>query len=166
MILILERKKGKKEKLDYVINDVIKFFYPTKNIFAHFFPYTKKKNIFFNIIKEKRERKEEENRAKRLIVKIDMCHIYSFFHLLIVSFLIFENKGIKMLSFARPTLLFSLPLLLGGVAIKAEELKIKNADELVDFSNDVSNGKSYSGTTVYLDSDIDFNPSLSQQFQP
>ena len=68
--------------------------------------------------------------------------------------------------FARPTLPFALLLLLGGVAIKADELKIHNAEELIDFSNNVNGGTNYSGTTVYLDSDIDFTPSLSQQFQP
>ena len=68
--------------------------------------------------------------------------------------------------FAQSTLLFSLLLLLGGVAIKADELRITTAEELITFSNDVSSGNRYSGTTVYLDSDIDFTPSLSQQFQP
>ena len=67
--------------------------------------------------------------------------------------------------FARSTLLFALLLLLGGV-ISANELRIHNAEELIDFLNNVNSGTSYSGTTVYLDSDIDFNSSLSQQFEP
>ena len=69
--------------------------------------------------------------------------------------------------FARPTLSFALLLLLlGGVVTKANGLRINNADELIDFSNNVNKGTSYSGTTIYLDSDIDFTPSLSQQFEP
>ena len=68
--------------------------------------------------------------------------------------------------FARSTLPFSLLLLLGGIAIKANELRIHNVNGLINFSNDVINGTNYSGTTVYLGSDIDFTLSLSQQFQP
>ena len=64
--------------------------------------------------------------------------------------------------FARPTLFFALLLLLG----RAEEFRINNAEELIDFSNNVNNGGNYSGTTVYLGSDIDFTPPLSQQFEP
>ena len=67
--------------------------------------------------------------------------------------------------FARPTLPFSLLLLLGGVR-GAYELKIHNAEELINFSKSVNKGTNYSGTTVYLGSDIDFAPSLSQQFEP
>lgn len=36
-------------------------------------------------------------------------------------------------------------------------LKIYDADGFIDFSNDVYNGTNYSGTTVYLGSDLDFN---------
>ena len=72
----------------------------------------------------------------------------------------------KEMFFAHPTLPFSLLLLLGGVVIKADELRITTAQELIDFSNDVSNRPSFNGTTVYLDSDIEFTPSLSQQFEP
>ena len=68
------------------------------------------------------------------------------------------------MAFALTSLL--LLLLLGGVAIKANELKITSAEELIDFSNNVNNRRNYSGTTIYLDSDIDFTPSLSQQFVP
>ena len=64
--------------------------------------------------------------------------------------------------FARPTLFFALLLLLG----RAEEFRINNAEELIDFSNYVNNGRSYLETTVYLDSDIDFTLSLSQRFEP
>ena len=70
--------------------------------------------------------------------------------------------------FARTTataLLFSL-LFLGGIALGANELRIHNASELIDFSDGVNNGVNYSGTTVYLDSDIVFDSSLSSRFQP
>ena len=77
-----------------------------------------------------------------------------------------KRKKEKEMFFARPTLLFALPLLLGGVVQGAYELRIHNADELITFSESVISGTSYSGTTVYLDSDIDFTPSLSQQFEP
>ena len=66
---------------------------------------------------------------------------------------------------ATATLLFSL-LFLGGVALSSNELRILNASELINFSKSVNNGNSYSGTTVYLDSDIVFGSSLSQQFEP
>ena len=55
-----------------------------------------------------------------------------------------------MLSFA-PLLL----LLLCG-ATHGPEYHIQNADQLIAFSNSVNNGNMYSGTTVFLDSDIDF----------
>ena len=79
-----------------------------------------------------------------------------------------KNK-MKKMSFAHTTttatLLFSL-LLLGGAVLGANELRIHNASELIDFSDGVNNGVNYSGTTVYLDSDIVFDSSLSQQFEP
>ena len=68
--------------------------------------------------------------------------------------------------FAQSTLPFSLLLLLGGVVTKANGLRINNAQDLIDFSIDINNGRNYSGSTVYLGSDIDFTPSLSQQFEP
>ena len=46
------------------------------------------------------------------------------------------------------------------------ELHIHNASELIQFSKDVSSGTSYSGTTVFLDADIDFSGGLSEQFEP
>ena len=70
------------------------------------------------------------------------------------------------MSFARTTtLLFSL-LLLGGAVLGANELRIHNTSEFIDFSDNVNSGTSYSGTTIYLDSDIAFDSSLSQQFEP
>lgn len=44
--------------------------------------------------------------------------------------------------------------------------RIHSVSELIQFSNDVNNGTSYNGTTVYLDSDIDFSEEFSQQFDP
>ena len=61
--------------------------------------------------------------------------------------------------------LFSF-LLLGGVALGANELRINSANDLIDFSSNANNGANYSGTTVYLDSDIVFDSSLSQDFEP
>ena len=52
------------------------------------------------------------------------------------------------------------------VALGADDLRIHNASELISFSNNVNSGTNYSGTTVYLVSDIDFTPPLSQQFEP
>lgn len=50
--------------------------------------------------------------------------------------------------------------------IFCKELRIENANELISFSNDVNNGKKYTGTTVFLDSDIVFTDELSQTFDP
>ena len=55
-----------------------------------------------------------------------------------------------MLSFA------PLLLLLLCWATHGAEYHIQNADQLIAFSNSVNNGNMYSGTTVFLDSDIDF----------
>ena len=53
-------------------------------------------------------------------------------------------------------------LLLGG-GVLCGELRINSADELVEFSNNVNSGTNYSGTTVFLDSDIDLN---GKAFEP
>ena len=45
-------------------------------------------------------------------------------------------------------------------------LRIYSASELIAFSSQVNGGLDYSGTTVYLDSDIEFTEELSQQFKP
>lgn len=47
-----------------------------------------------------------------------------------------------------------------------QEHKIHNARELIEFSNSVNSGTSYSGTTVYLDTDIDFNDEPPTNFTP
>lgn len=46
--------------------------------------------------------------------------------------------------------------LLCGAALCSNIHVIKSADDFVQFSNEVNNGTTYSGTTVYLESDIDF----------
>ena len=46
------------------------------------------------------------------------------------------------------------------------ELSIKNANGLITFSKNVNSGSTYSGTTVFLDADIDFSGGLSEQFEP
>ena len=61
---------------------------------------------------------------------------------------------------------FLLCLLLGQGAISNEH-HITSANDLIQFSKNVNNGTSYSGTTVFLDADIDFSGGLSeQQFEP
>ena len=47
-------------------------------------------------------------------------------------------------------------LLLLGVSMSAlgEEVRITNVDEFIQFKDNVNNGTSYSGTTVFLDSDL------------
>ena len=46
------------------------------------------------------------------------------------------------------------------------ELHIKNASDLITFSKNVNSGTNYSGTTVFLDADIDISGDLSEQFEP
>ena len=46
------------------------------------------------------------------------------------------------------------------------EHRINSASEFVKFSEDVRGGTNFYGTTVFLDSDIDFTRDLSQQFKP
>lgn len=49
-----------------------------------------------------------------------------------------------------------LLVLYASVAAAGGELRIRNVNEFLDFSNNVNRGTSYPGTTVFLDSDIDF----------
>lgn len=60
------------------------------------------------------------------------------------------------------------PLLLLAICVNVlgNEVRIDSAIGLVDLSNSVSTGTLYSGTTVYLDSDIVFTEELSHQFKP
>ena len=55
-----------------------------------------------------------------------------------------------------------------GVVVAAGEnnvVRIRDASDLVELSNNVNNnGMNYSGSTVVLDSDIDFSEELSRQF--
>ena len=62
-------------------------------------------------------------------------------------------------------LLFLLLLVCRGV-LGENEFCINTAEELIDFSKIESTGTTYSGTTVFLDGDIDFSGSLSEQFEP
>ena len=56
-------------------------------------------------------------------------------------------------------------LLCQGV-LGVDYLRVKNTQEFIQFSKNVSSGTSYSGTTVLLDADIDFSGPLSEQFEP
>ena len=58
-----------------------------------------------------------------------------------------------------------VPLVFSGVAL-SEDVRINSVDEFIAFSNDVNSGGNYSGTTVYLEADIDFTGDLSRQFNP
>lgn len=60
--------------------------------------------------------------------------------------------------------LFILVFLISSISL-GSELKIKNAQELVELSTGISRGTNFYGTTVILDSDIDFF-SVSKSFQP
>ena len=61
----------------------------------------------------------------------------------------------------------SLVLLLGSAAVGDSNIfTIGSAEELVQFSKDVNGGKSFSGLTVFLVSDIVFTDDLSSQFNP
>ena len=67
-------------------------------------------------------------------------------------------------------MLYTLPLaplilILSETVLGVNGLTIRTPDDLVSFSISVNSGTDYSGTTVYLDSDIDFALS-SQQFDP
>lgn len=60
-------------------------------------------------------------------------------------------------------------LLLSFIACKGvigDTYIINNAQDLIEFSNSTNSGKSYNGTTVYLNSDIDFDEELSSNFTP
>ena len=56
-------------------------------------------------------------------------------------------------------------LVLAAVALGASdnELRLHNASELIAFSK---NSSCFTGTTVYLESDLDFSNGLSDQFAP
>ena len=69
-----------------------------------------------------------------------------------------------MLFFAPSTALLLLALC--GSTIAQEIFRITTPKDLIDFSNNVNNNSSLSKVDAYLDSDIEFTPALSQQFQP
>lgn len=68
-------------------------------------------------------------------------------------------------TFSFSVFLVVVPLVFSGVAL-SKDVRIRSVDELIAFSNDVNSGNSYSGTTVYLDADIDFTGDLSRNFNP
>ena len=67
--------------------------------------------------------------------------------------------------------MFSFPfsvLLLSSLLLPTSlcaEHRINNAGEFIDFSKSVNSGTNYSGTTVLLDSDLDFSGGYSEQFE-
>lgn len=61
--------------------------------------------------------------------------------------------------------LWLLSWLLSSVALSAEH-RINSASDLIALSKSVSNGTDFSGTTVLLDSDIDFSGEQYEQFEP
>ena len=62
-------------------------------------------------------------------------------------------------------MLFILLYLLGQRAL-SNSLYIFNASGLINFSRNINDGTNYSGTTVFLEADIDFSGGLSEQFEP
>ena len=46
------------------------------------------------------------------------------------------------------------------------ESRVKNTNDFIQFSRNVSSGTDYSGTTVFLDADIDFSGGPSEKFEP
>ena len=62
-----------------------------------------------------------------------------------------------------PIVLFLLALLPASLCA---ELRISDVQGLIDLSRTVNNGTNFSGTTVLLDSDIDFSGSYSELFAP
>ena len=61
--------------------------------------------------------------------------------------------------------IFLFCLLLGQGAL-SNEYHITTANDLIQFSKNVSSVTSYSGTTVFLDADIGFSGGLSELFKP
>lgn len=62
-----------------------------------------------------------------------------------------------------------LPLAIGcGIAAAAAGgvLNIHNANELIAFMNDVATEGKYTGSTVYLENDIEFTWEQSREFRP
>ena len=60
-------------------------------------------------------------------------------------------------------LTLALYLLCGGTAVFGAEVRITTPQGLINFSNSVNNGTTYSGTTVFLSSDIDLS---GKTFEP
>lgn len=64
------------------------------------------------------------------------------------------------------TLVLPLATFYGCARSESNALIIRNANELIEFSNNVRGGTNYKGMTVLLDSDIDFNGEESNKFKP
>ena len=62
-------------------------------------------------------------------------------------------------------MVFIFLCLLLGQGVLSYNHHINNASDLIQFSKDVNSGTSYSGTTVFLDDDIDFFDGLSDKFE-
>ena len=65
-----------------------------------------------------------------------------------------------------PLLLSSLLLLVFGgrrIGVLCDEVRITSVDKLIQFKNNVNSGNNYSGTTVFLDSDLPF---AGKTFEP
>ena len=56
--------------------------------------------------------------------------------------------------------------LLGGVCLCDTERHLKSVEDLIQFSRDVNSGLTHVGTTVYLDSDLEFTANESEAFAP
>ena len=65
-----------------------------------------------------------------------------------------------------PLLLSSLLLLVfggGRIGVLCDEVRITSVDKLIEFKDDVNSGNNYSGTTVFLDSDLSLG---GESFEP
>lgn len=67
-------------------------------------------------------------------------------------------------SLPQVSILFVLVLLCGEAI--SNDLVITNIQELIELSNNVSKGDTYSNSTIYLDADLDFSDPFSSQFYP
>ena len=88
--------------------------------------------------------------------------------IVILNFHIHSDKKMfsKALSLSTSAVLLPPLLFLVGVSSGKGVHHIKNAEDLIQFSKNVSSGTNYSGTTVFLDADINLSDGLSEQFGP
>ena len=64
------------------------------------------------------------------------------------------------------SLVFLLLLGQGALSSSNNTYHITTAEDLIQLSNSVNSEMNFEGTTVFLDADIDFSGSLSEQFEP